>query len=373
MILHLVTKHFVTNSCLSVFDKKVPGQNIVLILSSMPGSVSVVNNGVEVTTENESLIVDSLDFSIITHVVIHYLTPKTVLFVQKYVPDSIPLYWWTYGGDLYMPFLERRGYNVYYNDLTPFRSGWTYMVYRSMQTLKSRLFFRLGILLEERYMQTGFIDRIEGIIPCIPPDYELACKFIKKDFKILRIHPTGIPSFCEDFQEGKVIAVGHSASSSDNHLYALKYLANISINDAVVSITLSYNVNSNRYLNAVKARYKKRFKEKVHFVEDYLTKDEYYKSQNDIKIMILPTWRQEALSNITSCMIRGIKLYLSKKGPLYNYYLSYGFKVFALEDINQNEFDTPLTIEEKQYNRELYFRFVEEKKRYIDEDFKKVF
>ena len=372
MILHLVTKHFVSNACLSVFEKRAPGQNIVLVLSSLPGSGSLpsINNGVEVSKDNEESVVLSLDFSKITHVVIHYLTSKTATFIQKYVPNGIPLIWWTYGGDLYLPYLQRRGYNVYYTDLMPFRYGWPYMVLRFSKTVINRFLFKYGVILDNRYMQTEMLDRVYGMIPCIPPDHEMACKYIKKDFNVLRIHPVEYPPFDEEFHNGNVVAIGHSASVTGNHLYALKYLSRIDIKDSCLSLTLSYNNNNETNLRIVKQRYKRKYQEKVTFIEERLSKEEYYKSQNKIKILIIACWRQEALANIFSCLLRGVKVFLSKRGPMFNHFLKYGFTVFALEDMSQDIFDKPLNFEEKRYNRNLMIQYLQEKEKLIDDDFK---
>lgn len=374
MILHLVTKHRVTNSCLSVFEKRAPGQNIILVLYAMPDSVATVNNGIEVSEENEKRVVDSLDFSKISHVVMHYLTRRAARFVQKYVPEGIPIYWWTYGGDLYQPYLEPRGCNLFYTDLTPCRIGWVYMYYRFFETYKQRILFRLGFLRGDRYMQTELLNRIKGIIPCIPPDYEMACRYLKKNFKKVRVHPIGIRShYDNEFYNGNCVAIGHSASYSDNHLYALKYLSNIDIKNSIISLTLSYNVNSNKYVEMVKKRYKDRFKEKVSFVEELLSKEDWCKTQEELGTLILPTWRQEALASVYSSFLRGVKLFLSKKGPMYQFFLDYGFKVFAIEDMNQNLFDTPLTEDEKHHNRNQLIRFVNEGQKHIDEDFEVFF
>lgn len=373
MILHLVTKHFVSNRCLSVFENRAPGQNIILVIGSMPNSVEYVDNSVEVTSENEVQVVNSLDFKNITHVVVHYLTPKIVCFIQKYVPEGLPIFWWTYGGDLYQPYLERRGYDVFYTDLTPFKSGWVYMTYRYVLTCKSRFLYKLRILRGDKYMQTSFLDRVDGIIPCIPPDHEMACKYLKRDYKLVRIHPNGCPPFDEGFYNGNVVSIGHSASYTGNHLYALKYLSKVDVGDSKLSLTLSYNFVSNKYVEAVKKRFKQAYKEKVNFIEKRVSKEDFFKSQNELKILILPTWRQEALASVYSCFLRGVKLFLSKKGPMYEHFLNYGFKVFALENLNQVTFDTPLTIEEKKHNRELTLKYLEEKGRLVDEDFKLYF
>lgn len=373
MILHLVTKHFYSNTGLAVFEKRAPGQNIILVIDSMPNSVTEVNGGIEVTEENVASVVKSLDFSKINQVVMHYLTGQIAKFVHSYIPEGLPLYWWTYGGDLYFPYLQRRGFNIYYTDLTPFRFGYPWMLKRFVKTIINRLLFKVGYIYDDKYMQRELLERIEGIIPCIPSDHQEACRYLKKEFKLVRVHPFECPSYNNEFNEGNIVAIGHSASISDNHLYALKYIETLNLKDFSLSLTLSYNFNDKRYLEIVKNRYREAFKEKVSFIESMLSKEDYYKSQNELRIMIIPSWRQEALANVVSSLLKGIKLFLSKKSPMYNHFLNYGFKIFAIEDLNQVIFDTPLTLEEKKYNRSLMLKYLDEKERLIDEDFKLYF
>lgn len=373
MILHLVTKHRVSNGHLAIFEKKKPGQNIVLIIDAMPGGPESIKNGIEVSDNNIKEIVSSINFNSIKQVVIHYLTPKISYFVHNYVPEGIPIYWWTYGGDLYHPFLERRGYDLFYTDLKPFKPGWSYMVYRFLRTHCDRILYRAGLLFSDKYMQTSFLDRLEGIIPCITPDYSLACTILKKDYKDISIYQGGWKPCEEDFLNEDVVAIGHSASYTDNHIYALKYLSSININKTNLSLTLSYNINSYKYINMVKKRYKKRYGENVSFVEEIMSKEEWLYSQAKLKILILPTWRQEALANVYSAFMRGVKLFLSKKGPMYKYFLGHGFIVFPLEDMNQSMFDMSLTLEEKLYNRNLMIHYVEEGKRIAEKNFELYF
>lgn len=366
MILHLVSDHFVTNTCLKIFREKLPGQNIVLVYKKFGHQV---DGDYVVTDADEDEIAKQIDFSQITHVVISFQTRRKIHFIRKYVPTNIPVIWWTYGVDLYVGYLEKRGYKVFYSDPDKYRFG---------GILSWPLFklFRPFQYLYIRYLQNEyFIKRLYGFIPCISPEHGLLCQYVNnKDFNLIQIHPYGASfKFDGRFSEGKDIAIGHSASISDNHLYALKFLKNLDLGNSDLYLTLSYSNKVPRYTEEVKKKFKKEYGDKVHLIETMMPKEEYFESQFRYKMMILPSWRQEGLDNVYTCLQIGIKLVLSERSIVFQYLKEYGFFVYAIEQMDQNCLDTPLTLEEKKHNQQLFVKFVEERKRNYYADFEKYF
>ena len=63
----------------------------------------------------------------------------------------------------------------------------------------------------------------------------------------------------------------------------------------------------------------------------------------------------------------GIKVFMAERNPLYKWFVDLGFKVFPIERITTEELMTPLTLQEKKWNRQL----VED--RYNEERVKEVF
>lgn len=364
MILHLVSDHFVTNTCLRIFREKLPGQNIVLVFKHFGHQV---NGDYVVTDQNSAKIASQIDFSQITYVVISFYTRKKALFIKRYIPSRIPVIWWTYGVDLYVS-LSRRGYPVFYSDPDKYRFGgkmlWPF--YKMIWSPLSHIY--------NKNIQEIVINRLKGFVPCISPEYDLLRKYVNKDFNPIHIHPYGASfKFDGRFSEGNDIALGHSASISDNHLYVLKYLENLNLGKSDLYITLSYSNKVPKYTEEVKRKYKKAYGEKVHLIETMMSKEDYFESQFRYKMMILPSWRQEALDNIYICLQIGIKLVLSDRSIVFQYLKEYGFYVYALEKMDQNCLDTPLTLEEKKHNQQLFVKFVEERKRNYYSDFEKYF
>lgn len=365
MILHLVSDHYVTNTCLRIFREKLPGRNIILIFKNFGHQV---DGDYVVTDQNGAYIASQIDFSQVTHVVISYLTRKKIIFIDQYVPSHIPVIWWTYGMDFYAGFLYRRDYRVFYSDPDKYRLGglllWPF--YRFILRPLSHIYYKKA--------ENKILDRLKGFVPCIEPEYDLLCKYVNKDFDLIQIHPYG-SSFKFDgrFSEGKDIAIGHSASISDNHLYALKFLKKKDLGNADLYLTLSYSNKVPRYTDEVKKMYMKEYGNKVHLIETMMPKTEYFESQFRYKIMILPSWRQEALDNIYTCLQIGIKLILSERSVVYRYLKEYGFFVFSIEQLTQECLDTPLEPESQRHNQQLFVKFIEERKLNYYSDFEKNF
>lgn len=365
MILHLVSDHFVTNTCLRIFREKLPGQNIVLVFNKFGCQV---DGDYIVTDQNSSQIASQIDFTKVTHVVISCLTIKKIKFLKGYVPSNIPVIWWMYGIDLYVGFLRRYGFSVFYSDPDKYRFGgkllWPF--YRFIVRPLSHIYYKIP--------QKVVISRLKGFVPCIRAEYSLLCKYVNKDFDIIQIHPYGASyKFNGRFSEGKDIAIGHSASISDNHLYALKFLKNLDLENADLYLTLSYSNKVPRYTEEVKKKFKKEYGNRVHLIETMMSKEEYFESQFRYKMMILPSWRQEGLDNIYTCLQIGIKLVLSERCVVFQYLKEYGFLVYAIEQMDQKCMDTPMTLEEKKHNQQLFVKFVEERKNNYYADFEKYF
>ena len=365
MILHLVSDHFVTNTCLKVFREKLPGQNIVLIFNHFGYKV---DGDAVITEKNASEIADKIDFTSIKYVIVSFLTLKKIRFIEQYVPADIPVIWWTYGVDLYVSFLEKRGYKVFYNN--PDR-------YRFLGIISLPIINLLRVIQYKRIrdIHDRFIsERLFGFVPCIAPEFDLLQSYIDKKIELIRIHPFGASfQFDGRFTQGNDIAVGHSASISDNHLYALRYLDDLNLRDSNIYLTLSYSNKVPQYTEEVKRRYKKKFGDQVCFIETFMNKPDFLDFQFHYKIMIIPSWRQEALDNIYTCFQIGIKLVLSERNIVYQYLKDYGFIIFPLEQLNQTMLDTRLDSEIMKHNQQLFEQFVTERRNNYYLDFNKYF
>ena len=134
------------------------------------------------------------------------------------------------------------------------------------------------------------------------------------------------------------------------------------IGNSNLYIPLSYNVQNENYRLAVISGFKDVFGEKAHFLLDFESYDVYIKRFLTFKIAIFSTWRQEALGNIEICFQIGIKVLLSRNNPYLAYFQGLGLRVYALEDVQTPADLEPLNENDKKYNRETFYRIIEERK-----------
>lgn len=363
-ILHLIIDHQVIERTLGVYEKVFPGCNDVLVFSGEKSPVHLRHlnkyaSSTIVTKDNLKQIGKSFDFEGYDHVVIHYLIWQMIEFV-KFVPYNVKVCWEIYGGDLYNQFLEPLGYKVQYVDKNKYLS------------IKSRILKSLHIYGLCIYMMSGngmylapirkkmfkqITSRIDSIAVCCIGDARILKKFSGKDYHVFKafnysLHETLGELFGSPFSEASGIMIGNSASLSNNHLYVLDLIKQFEIGDANIIMPLSYG-GVPRYKKEIIEAYKRVYPSQVNFLLDYMPLHEYNRVFLNIGTMVLASWRQESIGTIIMGLYLGIKVYMSKQSPLYHSLKEEGFCVYAIEEANNSDIVNPLSLEQKEHNRNL--------------------
>ena len=164
------------------------------------------------------------------------------------------------------------------------------------------------------------------------------------------------------FFDGDTIMVGNSASYSNNHLYVLNFLKRMDLKDELrFTLVLSYG-GSKQYVSEVENAYKSSFPQKVEVLTSYLPLQVYNQIFLKVRSMIMSAWRQESIGTIIMGFYLGVKVFMSERSPLYKWFVDCGFNVFAIETAKEEDLDTPLSIKDKQRNREIVLeRYNEER------------
>lgn len=344
MILHLQGIHSASDEFFENFRSHYPHENVVIRFHDDNKSYTVIKDNKEIVYNDERDILAGIDFSSINVVVVYFLDFKKELFILKYITNSIPIIWWMYGGDLYGR-LYAKGYDLFAPQTLPFVKGNRINVLRRIK--------RYLYQCKTSYVDKKIFKTIKGVIPCAPPDYALACSLLGRKVDLVDIVPLscikGLP-----LSNGKDICIGHSASLTSNHLYALDFLRQIDIDDSDVVLPLSYTIHSKEYRDSVVERYRQVYGNRARFLFDYQDIQTYQKNFLNYKVAIYPNWRQEALGNIEICLQLGVKVFLSIHNPCFDYFKNKGFCIYALENIKTTEDLCPLTIDEKEANRKLF-------------------
>lgn len=364
MLLNIVGVHNATKPFTKIFTDAFPNQIITVCLKEKGNGADLLMDGKEYSFQNEEDMPRQIDFSKVSVVVVHLVTFQKECFILKYISPDVPVIWWVYGGDLYNCFLYGRGYKLYAPQTLPF-----------VRSSQNGIFFLKRMIFDYLYrpwLDKRFFKRIKGIIPCEQPDYEFACKLTGKTLDLVNISPRS-KNIDLPFAEGGDICIGHSASMTNNHLYALDIIKKIPLGNSKLVLPLSYNVQSADYKEEVMKQYRQCFGEKVSFLLDYQSLDEYRKGYLNYKVALYPCWRQEALGNIFICLQLGIKVFLSIHNPCYQYFKKLGYYIYAMEDITGTDILTPLSLAEKEYNRNLYLKISQERNTSIPQTVKGYF
>ena len=110
MLLHLLINEKVTRRTIYLFEAIFPQQNyFVCTREGLCGSIQKEDPIVYYVNGH---LTENIDFDKIKAVLIHYLTPESISFVDKYIPEGVPVYWFMWGGDFY-PLLGDKGYGFY--------------------------------------------------------------------------------------------------------------------------------------------------------------------------------------------------------------------------------------------------------------------
>lgn len=351
MILHLQGIHSASEIFLKNFRSVFPEKNIVLRFHNEGNGVTVLNQEKEEQYDDIDSFARVFDFSKISVVVVYFLDFKKEVFLNKYIPKDIPIIWWMYGGDLYGP-LYLKGYELFAPQTIPYVEDKRRGIIRRIKRYINRCY--------KAYYSNRILKRIKGVVPCEKPDYSLACWLLGRVVDHVDIYPRDdMPQYVID--NGNDICVGHSASLSVNHLYALDILKKVDIQDSCVVLPLSYTIHSEEYRQSVVREYKKVFGNKVKSIFEYQDLETYEKGFLNYKVAIYPSWRQEALGNIFICFNLGVKVFLSCYNPCYDFFKEQGYCIYALEDIKSSEDLSPLTQEKKELNRKIYERVKQER------------
>lgn len=132
---------------------------------------------------------------------------------------------------------------------------------------------------------------------------------------------------------GTGIFVGHSAFPSSNHLDVMAILKEQKVKDPIY-LPLAYG--KEHYKQKLLAAFEDWPKDQLTIQLDVLPKEEYVRQLLSCNKAIFGTQIQEAVGTLISCLYLGMSVYLNEKGFLYKSFAKWGFKVYKLDDIQQN-------------------------------------
>lgn len=288
-----------------------------------------------------------------------YNTKELDLLKKHYNKNSIQFIWIFWGFEYYqLPHKLKDKYSkfskpFYYRKLISFH----YNYFIHFLNNKVKYPFYLGKESFEKYFN----------------EFDIFCSFIKDDYNDVMKHNPNVkykqlaylslndfPNINLDFKKIKEqIMVGHSGSPTLNHYEIVLLLKKLKVNNKII-VPLSYGKKA--YISSLKKAVEKLNIDKMEFLMDFMSLEDYYNKLDEIGIFILNSKRQEALGNVVFLLWNGTKIFLSDKSSTYKTLKELRYHIYSVEnDLNALTLK-PLTEQEKYHNHKLISETLNHKK-----------
>lgn len=283
----------------------------------------------------------------------------------KYIPSDKKIIWWAWGWDLYDSFFGLKPLI----EMDLFKQRTKEISLNKINT-KERLKGLVYSFLKPIYAlkRSNALRRIDYFHPVLVEEYKLMCQLHPEFQAKLFFRPTPFREQRQYFEKeinGNIL-LGNSATLSNNHLDVWQYVKKAELNNQTVVIPLSYGDKD--YGDKVQQAIGREC-DKARFLREMVEKREYAEITNNCSYAVFGVLRQQAMGNINQCIRQGIKVFLFKDSMNYRHLISIGVDVFAIEDIDSNSFQTPLTIEQQTNNNNALNDFI----RYKNDIYNKLF
>lgn len=353
MLLHLFDDEKVVNRAIALFEKALPGRSIYICF--IDDAARLVKAAANVYFYKEG---DDFQKGILRKtdkIIIHFLSYNKIKFINTYLPQSIPCYWNIWGADLYNGILEYRGYPIYYE---PRFLGYRFFVHK--------ILCQMRVFTPKQKAVLNFIkERITHFVS--NADYDIAKQYIGNYINGVQVtgfryYPIDVilGALTEKKAKGDVLLLGNSASFTNNHSYAFKFLSNLDLKGKKIVVPVSYG-GSLKYINHIVRWGHEKWGQSFVPLKKFLPLDEYNQLMATAEVCVFSSWRQEAFGNIVVALYLGAKVFLSEKSSLVKYFVSVGIVVYVLEQIKQEDIDSPLSDEIKNSNRKILFELLNER------------
>lgn len=297
--------------------------------------------------ENRRAFIERLQADDYDVIYLHSLHFSILPFI-RHIPKNKIVIWWAWGGDIYDGQLF--GLKSYVNINT--KKAETERVLKNTRRYKD---FVVRILFSGAYSyyRKQALKRIDYFQPVIDIDYSLMKEFT--GFKAKEFYTNNWSNFytggevCAMKSRDGSIILGNSASPANNHIDAWKSIKDFIPIEQKVVIPLSYGEMN--YAKLVKEE----IDDSIHnlsFLDTFLPKKEYFRIIEGCSYAVYGSIRQHAMGNIYNSLKSGLKVFLFRESQIYKYLVGKGFVVFAIEEVKDSSFRSPLSLKDQKTNLE---------------------
>lgn len=283
--------------------------------------------------------------------------------IIDYVPKDKKIIWWEWGYDVYEN--QARGLKPLIK-LNLFKPNTKRLKDNNFRCIINNiLYFFVSNSLGKYYesIRKRNFERIDYIQPVLPIEYNMLKSLSINGFKAKEFYSpvqfVDEKNMIFSKKNDGAIILGHSSHYSGNHIdiwCSIKQY--IPLNRKVI---VPLNYGDMYYAKLVKTKILN-IQNNLMILDEFLPFEEYSKMMDDCSYAIYGAIRQQAIGNISNALLKGIKIFVYRDSIIYKHLKQWGFCIFAIEDINCDSFNIPLTIEEIYQNVKAFNNFQKYKK-----------
>ncbi|OOZ40377.1 hypothetical protein BOW53_07840 [Solemya pervernicosa gill symbiont] len=262
-------------------------------------------------------------------IIVHCLEDHKIRIIES-IPDSKIVVWAGWGADYYNRFIggEYRYFN-WQTHKAMLLSDYKY----PLRVLKKTI-----LSIQSLYRLKKITVRVDGFSTPCNTEFQYVKNILGNSFRAKSVQIRY--SSNEKYQEkgvsciGNNIIIGNSADPTNNHISIINSLSNCCIdNEQIIFIPLSYG-GTKRYVSFVKDYAKKHLdNNEIVFLEERLSKEEYFSIINTCNIGVYAHSRQQAVGNIRAMIEQGSNVYLSGISPLYVFLKRSGMQIKTIKEL----------------------------------------
>lgn len=295
-------------------------------------------------------------------VVFFYSMPRKHYDYFNWIPSDKIVIWWGWGVELYNPIcgLKPMISVLLYKPLTA--QVLKEITEKSVSVLKDKIGYFL-LRPWNKWIQNKMIKRVDYFQPVLSQEFQLMKKlegFRAKEF----YYPNSFSLTISDTSVSKSLSgsilIGNSQAPTNNHLDVWQDISEYIPEKRKVIFPINY-LGDKKYSQLISERINTD-KNELFYLRDFMAPKDYFDLMDSCSYAVFGVLRQQAMGNIFICLTKGIKVFLYQDSLVYRFLKEDGFVVFAIEDINNSSFMTPLSLTEIIQNRDAFLK----KSKYIN-------
>lgn len=277
-------------------------------------------------------------------VVFFYSLPPSNYKYFQYIPKEKKIIWWCWGYEIYGGYMGMPPIipiNKSYLSLTEkLGPDAPHTLKEYLKSIKYSLNRGKNIRRLEK-----ILPRIDYFQPVLPIELQLMKQvpgFKAKEFYYPRLFSTWKLDNTQINPKGSVF-FGNSATYSNNHLDVWERIRHFIPQGRTVILPISYG--DKRYARLLQKKIKSTIHD-IRFLVEMMPFADYFNLVNECSYAVYGVLRQQAMGNIYQSLQKGAKVFLYRDSLVYKDLVENGFVVYAIDDIDEQSFVTPLTEEE---------------------------